>query len=198
MNLIIVLFLILIAASMFTGASATRASRRRHRRARRVQRNADYAISQERNLLQILGTNELSLFNVDQIGSGGHYNQAICGYMNEYMFINGSLVEYTDAVQSAFTNEYFATIYQRKNFPLTHRPVGEVWLNATNESVQRFHKLHCPVPMNYDGLAMAFLVFGTIFAFTITMVSCFASLCLSFDKYMEERRINRARRAKNR
>jgi hypothetical protein len=194
MNLIIVLFLVLIAASMFTGASASKASRRRHRRA---YQNTNYAISQERNLVRILGTNELSLFNVDQIGSDGHYNQAICGYMNEHMFINGSLVEYTDAVQSAFTNEYFATIYQRKNFPLSHRPRLEVSLNATKENVQRFHKLHCSVPMNYDGLAIAFLVFGTIFTFTITMVSCFASLCLSFDKYFEERRINRAKRAKN-
>lgn len=197
MNLIIVLFLVLIAASMFTGGLSSKASRRRHRRARRAQLNADYAIVQERNLVQILGTNELSLFNVDQIGSGGHYNQAMCGYMNDHMFINGSLVEYTDAVKSAFTNEYFATIYQRKHFPLTHRPVGEVGLNATEENVKRFYKLHCPPPVDYYRILIGFMMILFFIAFSITMISCFASVCLSFDEYMEERRIERLRVARN-
>lgn len=197
MNLIIVLFILLIAASMFAGASAGKASRRRHRRARRALRNANYAVSQERNLGRILGTNELSLFNVDQIGSGGHYNQAICGYMNENMFINGSLVEYTDTVKSAFTNKYFATIYQRKNFPLTYRPVGEVSLNSTEENVKRFHKLHCPPPVDYYRILIGFMVILFLISFSITMVSCFASLCQSFDEYFEERRIERLRVARN-
>jgi hypothetical protein len=195
MNLIIVLFLVLIAASMFTGVSATKASRRR---ARNNYRNTRYAVSQEENLARILGSNELSLFNVDQMRSNGHYNKAMCGYMNEHMFINGSLVEYTEAVQSAFTKEYFATIYQRKYFPLTHRPAGEVWLNATENHVRRFYRLHCPIPIEYDVLLTGLVAFGFLLSCILTMISCF--LCMF--RYMEEqaktKRMERERRERHR
>ena len=195
MNLIIVLFLVLITASMFSGISATKASRRR---ARNNYRNTRYASSQEENLARILGSNELSLFNVDQMNSNGHYNKAMCGYMNEHMFINGSLVEYTEAVQSAFTKEYFATIYQRKHFPLTHRPAGEVWLNATENHVRRFYRLHCPTPIEYNVLLTGVVAFVFFWICILSMFSCFAFMFRYMEEQVKTKKIEKERRTRHR
>jgi len=94
------------------------------------------------HVAEIMASKTLSLFSVDYLGSSGKYNKAMCGYMNHRLFVNGSFAGFTEETRVGFIQEYFARVYNERNFPLTYRAEG-VTLRVTDGEVRKFHAKYC-------------------------------------------------------
>lgn len=128
-------------------------------------------MEQSTNLMEILGSLELSLFNIDIIDvERGAYNADICPYMDKHMTMNDSI--HPQALDE-FAMEYMKEIYNENNFPFTYRPTA--YLNTSNvrfeEYVHCFYKRFCSKKkqtQNSEGVYTLFsiliaLLFGFIY-----------------------------------
>jgi hypothetical protein len=142
MQLFVILFLLFIIVA----DGRCRASCRRRRRVQRAQLQA---LNQVINVANILSSDKLSLFSKDYFDSNNYlYNLQMCPFMNEHIAVNGTWPQEPLSLETKnrFSLEYFTTIYNRENFPLTYRNSG-VYFDIRDKNfdleMKKYYRMHC-------------------------------------------------------
>jgi hypothetical protein len=165
------LFVILFLAFIIVADGRCRATCRRRRRAYRAQLQA---LNQASNVANILSSDKLSLFSKDYIYSNNYlYNLQMCPFMNERIAVNGTWPQEPLSLEAKnrFSLEYFTTIYNRENFPLTYRNSG-VYFDIRDKNfdleMKKYYSMHCETR---KGSFFGFVLLETFLAILATACS---------------------------